>query len=397
MFFYDLIVIGAGPAGSTAARYAAKNNLKVLLIDKEKFPRVKPCAAGLPKHIDEIIDFDFSSVIKKITDTTLFTYKFKKPVKLQNEEVKIKMTMRPEFDSLLVEHAVKNGAEFKDSVKVRYVEESVDSVKVVTEKDSYHARYVIGADGAFSITAKSAGLMKDRVMGWSINAEVYVSDNMLLKQGNVVNIEMGFIPAGYAWVFPKDDHLSCGVGTNLSFNINNFKKSFYEYLEKNPTTQKIKKIFMKGHPLPHNYSDNIKINTPRIMLAGDAASLVEPLSGEGIYYAIKSGIVSIKHLLNNMKNNETLDNYSNEINKTFRIEFYYAERFARIFHKFPKLTYDLGVANNLVNQRFKNLLIGKTSYKQMYDELKPLYSNSFVKPAVKIISKISNVLNTKSI
>ncbi|HPN32701.1 MAG TPA: geranylgeranyl reductase family protein [bacterium] len=394
---YDVIVIGAGPAGSSAARHTANNNLKTLLIDKSVFPRIKPCAAGLPKHIKEILDFDYSKVLKKISTATIFTFNMKSPVKIQNDEVKIEMTMRSDFDTLLVENAVNSGVEFRDGQRAVGIEEDIDSVKVITEKENYFAKYVIGADGAFSVVAKSLGLMKDRVMGWSINAEVYVSSGQLERHGDMVNIEMGLVPAGYAWIFPKGDHLSCGIGTNMTKNIFNFKKYLFDYLNNHDSTKNYTKIFMKGHPLPHSYSEKIKINTNRVFLAGDAASLVEPLSGEGIYYAIKSGITAAKHILENIRINSSPENYSKEIDNTLRKEFYYAERFARIFHQFPKLTYELGVSNKLVNGKFLSLLTGGTTYQKMYEELKPLYSNAFFKPAVSIISKISSIVKKKVI
>jgi len=105
---YDVIIIGAGPGGSSAARLLAENNLKVLLLEKYKTPRTKACAGGLPYHLTEFIDFDISDKISSISDTTVFTFKHKKSVKIKNEKIKINMVMREDFDSLLIEKAIEN-------------------------------------------------------------------------------------------------------------------------------------------------------------------------------------------------------------------------------------------------------------------------------------------------
>ncbi len=388
MKLYDVIVIGAGPAGAYSAKLLAEKKLNVLLLEKQSVPRKKPCAAGLPPHIDDILDIDYQRVINKISDQTVFTFNLKKPVLLRDEKVKIKMTMRPEFDALLVEKAIEAGAEFKEKMSVSRVEEEEDFVAVSAGKEKYYSKFVIGADGAYSIAAKNAGLLNNRIFGWAINAEVYVSDIALEKQGTTVNVEMGLVKEGYAWIFPKNDHLSCGLGTN-KIKYPGFKNLMYDFIKKKIEAGSIKNIELKGHPLPHSYSRDLKINTNRLLLTGDAASLVEPLSGEGIYYALKSAVIAAKHIeKKNNENSYSFDEYSREINFDIRNELYYAGRFANIFYKFPKFTFDYGVANSLVNQKFQDLLLRKITYKEMYEILKPIYSNKFINPAVKIIDAV---------
>ncbi|HPP86573.1 MAG TPA: geranylgeranyl reductase family protein [bacterium] len=384
---YDVIVIGAGPGGAHSARLLAKNNLNVLLLEKYKIPRIKFCVVGLFYYIDEIIDFNFDNVVNLISDTTIFTYQFRKPVKLKAEDVKIKMTMREDFDTLLARESVNSGVKLIDEISVKAVEDNANGCVVKTNKDVFYSDFVIGADGVYSITARSLGLLKDRIVGWAINAEVYVSDKQLAAQENAVNVEMGIVPNGYAWIFPKKDHLSCGIGTALT-KINKFKDLLYYYLDNHPNTKNYKKLILKGHPLPHSYSVELVINTERAVLVGDAASVVDPLSGEGIYYAMKTAEIAVKHILKKISKNLSLDNYSDEINKTIRSDLYYSDKFARLFYKFPKLTYDLGVANPIVNKKFQDLLRGKTTYKEMYEILKPIYSNKFTQATLKLADKI---------
>jgi geranylgeranyl reductase family protein len=396
MKHYDFIVIGSGPAGSTCSRLLSENNFKVLLLEKYKTPRKKPCAGGLSYHINKLLDFDITETIDSISVSTKFTFRHKKPVFLNNPEVEIKMTNRDKFDFYLIKKAIESGVEFKDNLEVKKVIEQTNKVQVNTKSENFTANYVIGADGPYSITARSLGLLKDRKTGWAINAEVFVSDKQLKNQGNTVNVDLGLIPSGYAWIFPKKNRLSCGIGTNLH-KIKNFKQMLFDYLNKNANTKNFQNIEISGHPLPYSYSNKLKINTKHCVLIGDAASLVEPLSGEGIHYAMTSAKIAVKHLLYNIQTGASLDFYSEEINNTVRADLFYAEKFANLLHKFPKLVYSLGVSNKNVNSLFMDLIIGKTSYKEMYFYLKPKFSGKFIKSKIKnntkkMLNKIKNKL-----
>jgi len=392
---FDVIIIGAGPAGCKAAITLAKKNIKVLVLEKYSIPRVKPCAAGLPKHNDKLLDFSIDKVIKCVSDKTIFLFNRKQPVVLASPEVRIKMTMRAEFDALLAEYAINSGAIVKDKSEVLSITEEKNQCIVKTKTDVFSAKYLIGADGPHSITARSANLLTDRELGYAINAEVYVSDKQLAKQEQTVVVDMGCQPRGYIWIFPKDDHLSCGIGIN-SNKIIGAKEKLLNFLDNYQTTKNYKKIILQGHPLPHSYKKELCINTARIFLAGDAASLVEPLSGEGIYYALKSGELAALYISDLLispqtKTEITEISYSELINREIRLNLFYADKFAQLFYNHPKLIYKLGVANPIVNSKFEAMLADKLSYKDIYDTLKPLYSNAFVKPIVSIAKKIKKV------
>lgn len=386
---YDVIIVGAGPAGATAARFLAKGGISALLLEKELIPRVKPCAGGLPHHIDSLLDEDMRQdlsrrVVSRICDRTLFTFKFKRAVELASPSVSYRMVMRDMFDQFLTEWAVRAGAELKDGLTVESVVQESDRVVVKTPGESFSASYVIGADGPYSRVASTTGLVASRVFGWAVNAEVRVPQEDLEKQGSCVAIDFGTVPAGYAWIFPKAEHLSCGLGTGHS-RLPGMKELMHRCLKGFASTRRALEVELRGYPLCAGQSSTLRINTDRVFLAGDAACLTDPLTGEGIYYSMLSGKMAALHLKNMLESltggSDSLraDQYSEAIDREIRSELVYADKFYGLVRDYPRIVYELGVANPLVRERFHQIFTGSVSYAALYKELRDKYGSAFRK------------------
>ena len=295
---YDVIVVGAGPGGSTASRLCAKAGLKTLVIEKERFPRYKTCGGCLSMKTAHLLGFDLSPVIENTIYGAKFTYCSKDPFIIESADPIAFLVMRDRFDQLLVDKALESGATLLDGEKVTRVEEKDGGVEVELGKvRKLQCRYLIAADGADSIVARCLPLPPDRKYGNGIAVESEIpfdsSIHFPKPELHLVNLDFGRVPNGYGWVFPKKEWLSVGIGgmfrETKKMNPREYLKSFLKGLDYIPNGKTAK---IKGHPLPSFYDERQRVAQGRILLVGDAANLMDPLQGEGIYYAIRSGMLA---------------------------------------------------------------------------------------------------------
>ncbi len=295
---YDVIVVGAGPGGSTASRLCAKAGLKTLVIEKERFPRYKPCGGCLSIKTVRLLGFDLSPVVENAIYGAKFTYCSKDPFIIESTDPIAFLVMRDRFDQFLLDKALESGAALLDGEKVTGAQEKNAGVEVELGKTRrLECRYLIAADGPDSIIAKSLPLPPERNHGNGIALESEIpfdsSIHFPRRELHFVNLDFGRIPNGYGWVFPKKEWLSVGIGgmfrETKKMNPRQYLKSFLKGLGYIPDGKTAK---VKGHPLPSFYDERQKVAHGRILLVGDAAHLMDPLQGEGIYYAIRSGMLA---------------------------------------------------------------------------------------------------------
>jgi geranylgeranyl reductase family protein len=291
MEMYDVIVVGAGPAGSAAAYFLGEAGKRVLVIEKERLPRYKLCGGGLSlRFLRQQFPFSFEPVINNTVRAITYIYgRDRTTVPLAPGA--ISMVMRAEFDHHLLRHT---RAEVIQGAAVKTVTELPDRVAVQTHDGStYSAPYLIAADGANSVVARALGLRARRVMAAAIEAEAAVPPETLQRFGQEVVFIFGEIHNGYLWIFPKARHLTIGIGAlrpkpgELQATLKRVMSRYGISLEDAP---------LKGHPVPI-YTRVERVSTPRVLLAGDAAGLVDPLTGEGIRFAIKSGRLAAETIL----------------------------------------------------------------------------------------------------
>ncbi|MCJ7693895.1 MAG: geranylgeranyl reductase family protein, partial [Anaerolineaceae bacterium] len=208
---YDVIVIGAGPAGSMSAFHLAKAGKNVLVIEKQHLPRVKACAGGLTLKAQQAIPFDISPVVDVEAEGGILTFHGKPVLKVALEQSLANLVNRDEFDQFLLNHAITSGAEVIAGTKVTGFTQDNYGVRVNTEQGSYETDYLIGADGVNSITARVSGLLPKREVGYAIETELQVPPEVLHAYGAYVTFDFGALKNGYGWIFPKKDHLSVGV------------------------------------------------------------------------------------------------------------------------------------------------------------------------------------------
>ncbi len=301
---HDLIVVGGGPAGASGARAAALGGLDVLLIEKDVHPREKLCAGGLTHRAAKIVDFD----IRPATDLQfsggrMYSRKGSCLDFTVDEQFSGYLVKRPIFDKYLIDNAIDAGAEVVQDTEVVTVEQTRSGIRVLTVGDSYRAHMLVGADGVNGIVAKQVGLRyrweSDKV-GLCISADIPVETEEIKRSMSMsdtnesirVDVHFGLLKWGYGWCFPKKDELNVGIGARMDMaaNLRVYWKSFVKKVEKEKglkfdlSQQSAFRVPLGGYKTP--------LVARRTMLVGDAAGLVSPLSGEGIFYAMESGIIA---------------------------------------------------------------------------------------------------------
>ncbi len=355
---FDCIIVGAGPAGGSAAYHLAKQGRSVLIIEKDPLPRYKPCGGGVSPSIAQWFDFDFSPAISCRTNTLRYTWNLEDPVDVTLEgQEPIWMVRRDVFDHFLVRQAQKLGAELRDNTAVTGIEFKVDRWQVNTANGSVEAKYLIAADGAKGTMAKWLGF-KDRKRRLAGALEVETTDNNV---SNVINLEFGLVKNGYIWNFPKADGYSIGIGTFRGGESQDFKKILDGYSQ-GAFGIDINNFKQYGHPLCVWDGDQ-KLHTQNALLAGEAACVVDPMTAEGIRPSIFSGIKAagaIHQALSGTSN--ALEKYSEEMATEWGTEMKWAQRLAGAFYQFPKVSYKAAVKRPGGSIMMAKILAGELSY-----------------------------------
>lgn len=294
---YDLIVIGAGPAGSTVARHASQLGLKTILVEKERIPRNKLCGGGVTPKVLKLLDFNLPDEIIESAPTSARIHVGASYFTLHSTRPLVYMTSREKFDTLLANKAAEAGVEVKDSTLVKNVVTHPSFIEVQTPQQSFEALMVAGCDGMGGPTARATGLYdrwEPSEVAYAIESEILVGEEAVHQFMGVeryFDVYFGVSPAGYGWVFPKDDHLTVGVGCRLS-KLRDGPDLFKSFLSAVPELEGHEVPTPQAHLIPLGGAVRVPVVADRVLLAGDSAGYAEPLLGEGIYFAIKGGQIA---------------------------------------------------------------------------------------------------------
>jgi geranylgeranyl reductase family protein len=355
---YDCIIIGAGPAGGTAAYHLAKRGRSVLVLEKESLPRYKPCGGGVSPAITQWFDFDFSPAISVKVDSLRFTWKLEDPVEAKiGIKEPVWMVRRHVFDHFLVQQAQKQGAELKDYTEVTGIEFQGDYWQVNTANGSVTGRYLIAADGAKGPMAKWLGFKdRKRRLAGALEAEVPAE----VINNNMAYFEFGLLKNGYIWNFPKADGYSIGVGTFIGGEPQDFKKILDDYAKSFNLDVKTTKQY--GHPICL-WNGNQKLHTQNAVLAGEAACVVDPFTAEGIRPSIFSGVLAAQFIHDALSGDiNALENYTQAINEQWGTDMAWAQKLAGTFYRFPSIGYKVGVKRPSGAQIMGKILCGELRY-----------------------------------
>lgn len=291
---FDAIVVGAGPAGSTTALRLARAGARVLLADRARFPRDKPCGGGLTIRAVRELPVAVDPVVEDVVDRMELRLRYASSFVRGGRRPLVLMTQRRRLDHFLAEQAAAAGADFRDGVRVREVELDEAGGTVVLDGTRARAPVVVGADGANGLTARAAGIETGYVYGVAYEGNVsYAGAEEGRFRGRAV-LELGVVPGGYGWVFPKGDHANVGVGGWESEGPR--LREHLSRLCREHAIDEARVEQLRGHRLPLRRPGAHPVRG-RALLVGDAAGLVDPLTGDGMYEAFISSRLAARSIL----------------------------------------------------------------------------------------------------
>jgi geranylgeranyl reductase family protein len=321
MATYDVAILGAGPAGSTAAYRLATAGASVLLLDKATFPRDKPCGGGVTGRAARLLPFSIQPVVEDAVARLECGLRYRHRITRHARSPLAYMTQRRRLDHFLLQKAAEAGAEVREG-------ETADAREL-------DARIVIGADGCNGTSAKQLGLAEGIVHGVALEANF---PHQARWSGAMV-VEIAVIRGGYGWIFPKGDHVNVGVGGNgeegprLRAELRRMCEAYG--IDPDSATD------MKGYRLPQRLPET-KLARGTTAVIGDAAGLVDPFTGDGMYEAFLSARLVTDAALDVLAGGaENLDAYQAAVERRITPLTRAGWGAKRAFERFPRATYAL--------------------------------------------------------
>jgi menaquinone-9 beta-reductase len=338
---YDVAIIGAGPAGSAAAIGLARRGASVLLADRARFPRDKTCGGGVTGRARAAAPCPIDDVVEAVVTEAELLSVDGRSVRRSGRSPLVYMTQRRRLDRHVASHAAAAGADFRDDARCTAVRLDRAGATLDVDGERIHARIVIGADGANGTTASQLALGGNRRLMLALEGHLDLElAPPELRRGQLV-LESGSIRGGYAWSFPKADHLNIGIGgwidegPELRVRLAEFCRRLgvdSEALEP-----------LRGHRLPLR-AFRSRLASENACVVGDAAGLVDPLTGDGIYESFLSGRLAAEACVERLAGDEqALIRYGKTVTRALAPQFASSWVLKHAFDRIPRLTYELAV------------------------------------------------------
>ncbi|OPX86503.1 MAG: putative oxidoreductase [Pelotomaculum sp. PtaB.Bin104] len=372
---YDVIISGAGPAGSSLAYLLARSGLAVLVLEKELMPREKPCGGGVASKVASLLNFPWQEVVEDTVQTVVLNYQGRGGVTVHQDTPVAYMVNRSNFDHLLAKQARAAGAMVIEGAAVKAVSMESGGVTVTAGDDTYLGLIFVGADGVNGASARLLGLQSARGAGPAVEVELECPPELAEQSRGVIKLDCGATPWGYGWIFPKKGRLSTGVGAFTS-GSKGIKQNLNDLLEREGISS-LRVISARGYPIPVVGWQKRKIYRDSSILLGDAAGLVDPFSGEGIYYAIKSAHLAAEAILENRGRPEHAPSFYQEmVERQITSELELAHKLAKIFYTFTKATFHLIERRPVIAERLYQIVSGNKKYSDIksdaFEELRAI-------------------------
>ena len=358
---YDCIVVGAGPAGSTVAYNLAKHHKRVLVLERYTFPKYKPCSGGVTAKTYKALDFPIDGLIKSRSKNIILAVRHKRYRKICLCDVITYMVARKEFDLYLAQKAREQGASILEGTKTYNIKYDGKLFSLETSAGKFESAYLVGADGANSFVNRSLKIVPTDVKAFAV--EIHHPAEPEIAARYQQTFELGIVPHGHLWIFSHQASLSIGAYTTSAATAKDLKQYLRDYLHKLGFHNYDEKE-IRGHIIP-SYGINYRQPPLPCILVGDAGGFCDYLSGEGIFYAMKTAKIASEVICMSLRDNHFYHDvlqrkYDREIIRGLRLAF----PFGKIFYSHPAAVFNLITTHFIARILFTAALKGFT-----YDEV----------------------------
>jgi geranylgeranyl reductase family protein len=346
---YDVIIAGAGPAGSSAAAVLGKAGKRVLLIDKGKFPREKTCGDGLTykclpllEKLGVTLDFRERAFFRSAGYSITFSDGSQITVrrKMGDKEAVVYMMPRFEFDNLLFQNArqYESVCVLEEAMVTRVIQNGTWPTEIEVKanglvRQSFAAPVVIDASGVSSKIAAQLGLAKNDLKNYALTVRGYFDGIAGLEDVVEFIFDKSILP-GYFWIFPLGPHsanVGCGTFQHLIVEREiNLRHLLEEFIRQHPAGRKLKSASLRGPlkggkiPLGMDFASRARNG---ILFCGDAAGFTDPITAEGISFAIESGIIAGETAIDALAAGNFSEGFLQQYDARWRASF--GERFSK--------------------------------------------------------------------
>ena len=323
-----------------AALAAASQDKRVVILERFRIPRYKTCAGGLISLSMNMIPDGVTPPIRATATSITFSLRGRSERTKTSDVPLVNMVQRAEFDALLVGAATKAGAVVYDDTTVTQLTAEDDTMRVTTRnRGDVCARIVVGADGSASRSSAYVGVVLDQV-DLGLEVELVTPSEQSRHWTNRILIDWGTIPGAYGWVFPKGETLSVGVVAERGNP--EMTRSYLNAFLARLNLDHLEAMVSSGH-LTRCRAQNSPLYRDRVLVAGDAAGLLEPWTREGISFAMRSGAIAGRAAAraatatSAAEVTSAMTAYADEISSTLAPEMRTGRMFMRAFTRHPRI------------------------------------------------------------
>lgn len=355
---YDVIIIGAGPSGASCAYNVLAQNpaASVLIVDKASFPRYKPCGGGISPEVTKYLSFDLTPAIDYVCNDVVMVANGKQ---LESNQYPLWLVRREIFDDYLLKKAIERGAQFIGDIEIDTIVASENKI-ISKDQRSFFGKVIVIAEGSRGQLAKKLRLVREKTVIAAMEYEHYTRD-----LNGKLYIDFDYNENGYAWNFPKSDGLSLGIGgcvkgklkggAQLPKKLDNYVKQF--------NVDVFDKTHLHGHPIMI-YTGKRKLVHDNIVLIGEIAGCVDPLTAEGIRPAIKSGYLAANAIVKSLSSGKKyLKLYDKQFHRHIGKDLGYAKTMSYFLNNHLSKIVPFIATQNAVNG-FMSVFSGTSTYQE---------------------------------